>query len=185
VLDIYPIVKLVRWSYRVNHSERVCQNPTTIRMCRRVTKWDNISNVLVLICNEQDITIIHATYNSWPYLLLYKDIEINPLWAKQMLLRHYISCGTGIIPDSLSHIIDNNYIDSSILVKECAEDWLTRVVLNYLTQPFSASAIYVVRMRENSLLRVPWSVIAKAEHSITGHAITHTLVVNTTRILKS
>jgi hypothetical protein len=33
----------------------------------------------------------------------------------------------------------------------------------------------VVHMRENSLLRVPWSVIAKAEHSITGHTITLTL----------
>jgi len=98
-----------------------------------------------------------------------------PAMGKAMVVEHNTICGTGIIPDSLSHKIDNNYIDNSILVKERAKDWLTRVVLNYLSQPFSASAIYVVHMRENSLLRVPWSVIAKAEHSITGHTITLTL----------
>jgi hypothetical protein len=42
VLEIYSIVKLVRCSYRVNHSERMCQNPTTDRIYRRVTKQENI-----------------------------------------------------------------------------------------------------------------------------------------------
>jgi len=39
-----------------------------------------------------------------------------------VVVEHHTICGTGIIPDSLSHTIDNNYNDNSILVKERAKD---------------------------------------------------------------
>jgi hypothetical protein len=42
--------------------------------------------------------------------------------GKAMVVEHNTICGTGIIPGSLSHKIDNNYIDNSILVKERAKD---------------------------------------------------------------
>jgi len=143
------------------------QNPTTDRIYRRVTKQENI---VYAGQTKKSYTILTTKL-----VYIIAGTRRFPPMGKATVVEHNTICGTGIIPDSLSHKIDNNYIDNSILVKERAKDWLTRVVLNYLTQPFSASVICVVHMRENSLLRVPWSVIAKAEHSITGHTITLTL----------
>jgi hypothetical protein len=78
VLEIYSIVKLVRCSYRVNHSERMCQNPTTDRIYRHVTKWNKYS-----ICRSNK-----KIYYIWNNASIYNrgTSRFTPLWAKQLLL---------------------------------------------------------------------------------------------------
>lgn len=95
----------------------MCQNPTTDRIYRRVTKQENI---VYAGQTKKSYTIL--TTKTRVYIYIIAGTRRCPAMGKAMVVEHNTICGTGIIPDSLSHKIDNNYIDNSILVKERAKD---------------------------------------------------------------